>query len=76
MKKIINFKIVKKAFGLVLIFIGLFALVTPMTPGAWLIFIGAELLGWKFFLNHRLTLWLRNLLKRKNAPKENVLEKL
>lgn len=61
MKKILNFKIIKKAFGLILILLGLLALVTPMTPGAWLIFIGLELLGWKFFLNHRLVIWLRNL---------------
>ena len=76
MKKIINFKIVKKAFGLILVFLGLFALVTPMTPGAWLIFIGAELLGWKFLLNHRLVVWMKNLFGKKGAPKENVLEKL
>jgi len=72
MKKIINFKIVKKAFGLILVFLGLFALVTPMTPGAWLIFIGAELLGWKFLLNHRLVVWMKNLFGKKSAPKENV----
>ena len=35
----------KKAIGILLILIGLFALLTPFTPGSWLVFIGLELLG-------------------------------
>ena len=35
----------KKVLGAILIVLGFAALVTPLTPGAWLIFIGAEMLG-------------------------------
>jgi len=36
---------VKKTTGILLVIIGLLALVTPFTPGSWLIFVGLELLG-------------------------------
>lgn len=39
--------ILKKAFGVLLIIIGLAALVTPFTPGSWLVFVGLELLGFR-----------------------------
>ncbi|MCX6788105.1 MAG: hypothetical protein NT108_03010 [Candidatus Kaiserbacteria bacterium] len=32
-------------FGGLLMILGVLALITPFTPGAWLIFIGAEILG-------------------------------
>ncbi len=35
----------KKVVGVILVVIGLLALVTPFTPGSWLIFVGLELLG-------------------------------
>jgi uncharacterized protein YqgC (DUF456 family) len=35
----------KKIIGIVLIIIGFLALVTPLTPGSWLVFIGLELFG-------------------------------
>lgn len=35
----------KKLIGVLLILLGLLALVTPLTPGAWLIFVGLEILG-------------------------------
>ncbi|HYV33684.1 MAG TPA: PGPGW domain-containing protein [Candidatus Limnocylindria bacterium] len=35
----------KKIIGVVLIIIGFLALVTPLTPGSWLIFVGLEFLG-------------------------------
>ena len=44
----------KKAVGVVLILVGLAALVTPLTPGSWLIFIGLELLGLRFLLLDKL----------------------
>lgn len=42
---------VKKTIGILLIIISLLALVTPFTPGSWLVFIGLE------FLGLRLTFW-------------------
>ncbi len=44
-------KVLKMAGGIILIIIGFLALVTPLTPGAWLLFVGLELIG------VRLTLW-------------------
>lgn len=35
----------KKVVGVILMMIGVLALVTPFTPGSWLIFVGLELLG-------------------------------
>ena len=35
----------KKIIGILLVLIGIFAFLTPLTPGSWLAFIGFELLG-------------------------------
>ncbi len=40
----------KKTVGVILILVGLAALVTPFTPGSWLIFVGLEFLGLRFLL--------------------------
>ena len=41
---------IKKIIGVVLVFVGLAALLTPFTPGSWLILIGLDLLGLRFLL--------------------------
>lgn len=38
---------IKKILGIFLVAVGLLSLVTPLTPGAWLIFIGLELAGFR-----------------------------
>ncbi len=38
-------KIIKFTGGIIAIILGVIALLTPLTPGSWLIFIGLELLG-------------------------------
>lgn len=43
--------ITKKIIGVILILVGLIALVTPFSPGSWLVFVGLEILG------VRLALW-------------------
>jgi len=45
--------------GILCIAYGIFALFTPFTPGAWLIFIGAELLGIELLLlkNLKIRFW-------------------
>ncbi|MEK7630683.1 MAG: PGPGW domain-containing protein [Patescibacteria group bacterium] len=48
----------KKVLGVVLIIIGLLALVTPLTPGAWLAFVGLELLGIRLAAKDRVMEWL------------------
>lgn len=37
--------IAKKVIGIVLIIVGIIALVTPFSPGSWLVFVGLEILG-------------------------------
>lgn len=37
----------KKIIGIFLFIVGLLALVTPFTPGSWLIFVGLEFLGFR-----------------------------
>ena len=47
-------RILKYVFGIICLLVGLFALVTPLTPGAWLILVGMELLGLTFLLPKRI----------------------
>lgn len=53
----------KKAFrrviGIALILYGFFALLTPFTPGSWLIFVGAELIGLELVFARRVADFLR-----------------
>ena len=48
---------IKKVVGIILILSGLAALITPFTPGSWLIFIGLELLGIRILFLDKLKLW-------------------
>jgi len=57
-------KVFKKTAGVVFIILGLAALVTPLTPGAWLVFIGLELCG------VRLLFWERIKGRFWRKPKE------
>ena len=47
-------RIVKHTIGAVCIVVGLAALVTPFTPGAWLSLVGIELLGFSHWLPKRI----------------------
>ena len=44
----------RNAIGIVLLAAGIIALVTPFTPGAWLIFVGAQMLGFELIYWQRL----------------------
>ncbi len=46
--------IIKWPIGIFLLLFGLVALVTPFTPGAWLGFVGMEILGIMFLLPKRI----------------------
>ena len=52
-------KIVRYTAGITLVLIGLLALLTPLTPGSWLIFVGLELLGLRILLRDKLLAWAR-----------------
>lgn len=56
--------------GIILVIIGFIALVTPLTPGAWLGLIGLQMLGLGFLIPKKLrALWEKPLKEEhKKAP--------
>jgi hypothetical protein len=50
-------RILRVVLALVLILLGLAALLTPLTPGSWLILVGLELLGLRVLLRKRVCAW-------------------
>ena len=65
-------KIVKIPVGIICIILGFLALITPATPGSWLILIGLEILGLGFLLEGTLS----RFLKGKNKQRfDNIIQK-
>lgn len=62
---------VRIAAGIVCIILGFLALVTPLTPGSWLILIGFELLGLEFLTGPRIDRWLK---RRKDAKADDSVD--
>ena len=62
-------KVFRKTLGIILIVLGFLALITPFSPGSWLILIGLEILGFGFLLEGRLSRFLR----RKFKPFDKVM---
>jgi len=56
--------------GVLLVIVGFIALVTPLTPGAWLGLIGLELLGWGFLIPEK----IRRLWRKDTSPKKLKME--
>lgn len=52
-----NWPKLKKIIGVILIFYGFLALLTPFTPGSWLVFIGLEILGFDLIYWKRFKVW-------------------
>jgi hypothetical protein len=52
-------KYLKKALGVFFIILGFLALITPCSPGSWLILVGLEFLGLGFLLEDKLPAFLR-----------------
>ena len=48
---------IRKTIGILLIVVGLLALVTPFTPGSWLIFIGLEFIGIRIVFWDKIKAW-------------------
>lgn len=59
--------LIKKTLGVILILLGILALVTPLTPGAWLIFIGLEVFGIRLVAWDRVKAWWQGR-KAKDEP--------
>ena len=57
----------RKIFGIIFIVLGFLALIMPLTPGAWLIFVGLELLGFTL-INDKIRGWWKRL---RNKDTEN-----
>ena len=52
-------KYVRKVIGVLFIILGFLALITPFSPGSWLILVGCELVGLRFLLADKLPDFLR-----------------
>lgn len=65
-------KIIKKSIGIICIILGFLALITPFTPGSWLILIGLEILGLGFLLDGKLARFLKG---RNKERFENFIKK-
>lgn len=55
---------VKKTIGIFLIIIGLLALVTPFTPGSWLVFVGLEFIGIRILFWGKIKAWFQKYASR------------
>jgi hypothetical protein len=72
-----NWKFFKKIVGAIFIVLGLLAFLTPLTPGGWLVFVGAELLGIEMLSQRRVTEqyqrlkdWLRTRTKKEEPAND------
>ncbi len=66
----------KLLIGLLFITLGLLALVTPLTPGSWLVFIGLELIGIRILAWRRFVQWLRKSTGQSDVKDEGEHERL
>lgn len=62
----------KKILGVILVIIGVIALLTPLTPGSWLAFIGLELLGLRYLFQDKINRFFNTRKKEndKNSKKK------
>ncbi len=60
----------KKAVAWFLVIFGFFALITPLTPGGLLFFVGLELLGLRFVFTDK----IKQFFFRKSTPAEFPIE--
>ncbi|HON90280.1 MAG TPA: hypothetical protein PKZ07_01830 [Sedimentisphaerales bacterium] len=49
--------VTRKIVGVILVLLGLAALLTPLSPGSWLILIGLEFLGLRILMENVLWRW-------------------
>ncbi len=66
----------KMLIGILFIALGLLALVTPLTPGSWLVFIGLEFIGIRLLAWRRLVRWARMRLGRADVKDDEEEERL
>jgi hypothetical protein len=56
--------VLRKVLGVILIILGFLALITPLTPGSWLILVGLEILGFGLGLRLLLTRKLSSVSRK------------
>jgi hypothetical protein len=56
----------RRTIGWILVVIGFLSIITPLTPGGFLFFIGLEILGIDFLLWDKIKMWFR---KKKGGGK-------
>ena len=64
---------VKKTIGILLVIIGLLALVTPFTPGSWLIFIGLGFIGIRILFLDKIKLWFQKITPDKKSKIKRII---
>ncbi len=62
----------RKVIGVILVILGVAALLTPLTPGSWLIPIGLELLGLRLLLADKLLAWAK---AKPGSKREKIIRK-
>jgi len=56
-----NSQKIKKVLGIILIFVGLVAIITPVIPGIWILVIGLQLLGIHILFLDKLKFWRKKI---------------
>lgn len=67
------FILLRTVLGVVLMFVGALALLTPFTPGSWLILVGASLLGVQVPFAERLRRWWKGSMLKKTYPLKQAI---
>jgi uncharacterized protein YqgC (DUF456 family) len=58
-------RVVRKTLGIIFIVLGFLALITPFTPGSWLILVGLEILGLRMLIEKKLSAFLSDSQRKK-----------
>jgi membrane protein implicated in regulation of membrane protease activity len=70
-----NKPILKKVVGVCFVVIGVVALVTPFTPGSWLVFIGFEFLGFRFLVWSKAKAWYVKRYGKNTTPHDVKIDR-
>jgi uncharacterized membrane protein len=57
--------VLKKSLGIIFIILGFVALITPFSPGSWLILVGLEILGIRLLVERKISFFLKEKHRKK-----------
>jgi hypothetical protein len=69
-------RILRKTLGIIFIVLGFLALITPFTPGSWLLLVGLEILGLRMLLEKKLSSFLSDSQRKKLRSASNKIKKM